>query len=136
MGQQNWIELPNGDKFPGEASGMIHEWVEFICSLMLLYRDEVPNIAAAIRVLGDRAQEQYPELESGGTVTLHLSQTGHLLDNLAFEFSDRLIGITGGVLLLSIDGPKVGADLLADQIDFLANAVWNEGGEDGNDGDT
>lgn len=133
---ETWIELPNGDKYPGEASGMIAEWVDFICSLMMLYPDEADNVAEAIRVLGQRAQEQYPELESGGNVRLHLSQTGQLLDNLAFDFKDRLVGISGGVLLMSIDGPKIGADLLAEQIEFLRKAVWDEGGEDGNGGDT
>lgn len=130
------IELPNGEKFPGVASAMIYEWTDFTCTLVMLYPDEVESMGAAIRKLGDRAQEQYAQLESRDRVVLHLSQAEGLLDGLAFDFADRFIGITGAVLFMCQDGPKVGADLLAEQVGYLKRQVWREGGEDADDGDS
>lgn len=131
-----FIELPNGDQYPAEAAGVIAEWVDFTCALVLIYRSQVEQMSEAIRLLGERAQSQYPQLESGGVVQLHLSQTEGWLDGLAFDFADRFVGITGSAILMSQDGPKVGADLLADQVPFLCKLVWGEGGENADDGDT
>lgn len=133
-----YVSLPNGKSYNAAEADVIAQWTDLTANLCLIYSAHIDKLVEAVEVIGRLAQEQYPQLESGEPVKIGLPDLDGLLDDLAFEFADAFLGLTGTVLFLCQDGPALGADLLAEQIPFLHNAVWNpEGGDaDGDHGDS
>lgn len=132
------VMLPNGKSYNAAEAEMIEQWTDLTTNLCLLYSAHIDKLVEAVELIGRLAQDQYPQLESGEPVVIGLLELDGLLDDLPFELADIFLGLTGTVLFLCQDGPALGADLLAEQIPFLHDAVWNpKGGDaDADDGDS
>jgi hypothetical protein len=132
------VKLPDGKSYKAAEAETIEHWADLVANLCLLYSAHLDKMIEATKRIGRLAQAQYAQLESGEPAHIDLAQLDGILDDLPFQLADAFLGLTGTALFLCQDGPAVGAELLAEQIPFLHDAIWNpKGGDaDADDGDS
>lgn len=115
------VEVGDGVYLRAEAE-KIAVWVTLVEVLVALSPEDAGHVKCATEALAKKAQEQYPQLESGEGLTLDVADLDGTLDSVLPTHQEKMtfLMVTGDVLLACIDGPNVASGVLCRAIDTMA----------------
>lgn len=95
----------------------IETWIEFVADLMAIDEANADRLRTALANLANSAEQRYPALERGEWVCLDVPDLGEW--ELPEQVGSIFVALTGDVLFLGVDGPRLTAAVLHETIDKI-----------------
>lgn len=111
----------NLDDYDPELVDTVRVWVEFCGELISIDARNIQHLRQGLRNLGVRAQQLYPELESGGRPMLSVEDLGPF--PLPEGVGETYVMVTGTILFNGADGPAIAAERLEQALDTIRGTL-------------
>jgi hypothetical protein len=111
----------NLDDYDPELVDTVRVWVEFCGELISIDARNIQHLRHGLRNLAVRADELYPELESGGRPMLSVEDLGAF--PLPLGVAETYVMVTGTVLFNGADGPLIAGERLEQALDTIRGTL-------------
>lgn len=99
-------------------------WVDLVAEIVALDPEHnAARVRTGLTRLAARADAQFPQLSSGGLVSLGPADLDGALSGIPDEMQESFINLTGDCLFRGVDGPNVTAMSMQDTIDQITTKL-------------